>query len=168
MSKTPERVAIYPGSFDPPTYGHVDLIERALHVFDRLIVAVARNVEKECLFTADEREHLLREATNHIEGVEVASFDSLTVEYAKSRGAIAIVRGLRAVSDFEYEFQMALMNRKLAPSIETIYFMPNDAHIFLSSSLIKEIAMFGGRNLSDFVPPAVEQRLVEKFSDRSA
>jgi len=168
MSKTPDRVAIYPGSFDPPTYGHVDLIERALHIFDRLIVAVARNVEKECLFTAEERLHLLEEATSHIERVTVASFDSLTVEYAKSRGAIAIVRGLRAVSDFEYEFQMALMNRKLAPSIETIYLMPNDAHIFLSSSLIKEIAMFGGRNLSDFVPPAVEQKLVEKFGDRNA
>jgi len=165
MSKGRERVAIYPGSFDPPTYGHVDLIERALHIFDRLIVAVARNTEKKCLFTADERVHLLKEATSHVERVEVDSFDSLTVEYAKSRGAIAIVRGLRAVSDFEYEFQMALMNRKLAPAIETIYLMPNDAHIFLSSSLIKEIAMFGGRDLSDFVPPAVERKLIEKFGD---
>jgi len=163
MSKGRERVAIYPGSFDPPTFGHVDLVERALHVFDRLIVAVARNVGKDCLFTAEERVDMLKQSTSDIEGVEVDSFDSLTVEYAKARNATAIVRGLRAVSDFEYEFQMALMNRKLAPSIETIYLMPKDTHIFLSSSLIKEIAMFGGRDLSKFVPPPVERMLVEKF-----
>jgi pantetheine-phosphate adenylyltransferase len=163
MSKGRERVAIYPGSFDPPTFGHVDIMERALHVFDKLIVAVARNVGKDCLFTPDERVAMLTESVNHIDGVEVDSFDSLTVEYAKIKDATAIVRGLRAVSDFEYEFQMALMNRKLAPSIETIYLMPKDTHIFLSSSLIKEIAMFGGRDLSKFVPPAVERKLVEKF-----
>jgi pantetheine-phosphate adenylyltransferase len=168
MSEIGERVAIYPGSFDPPTYGHIDLIERALHIFDRLIVAVARNVEKKYLFTAEERVRLLEQATSQIEGVTVDSFNCLTVEYARSRGAVAIVRGLRAVSDFEYEFQMALMNRKLAPAIETIYLMPSDAHIFLSSSLIKEIAMFGGRELSEFVPPAVERKLVEKFGDRNA
>jgi len=163
MNKGRERVAIYPGSFDPPTYGHVDLVERALHVFDKLIVAVARNAGKECLFTADERVKMLRESISDIEGVEVDSFDCLTVEYAKAKNATAILRGLRAVSDFEYEFQMALMNRKLAPSIETIYLMPKDTHIFLSSSLIKEVAMFGGRDLSKFVPSPVERKLLEKF-----
>ena len=163
MKKGRERVAIYPGSFDPPTFGHVDVVQRALHVFDKLIVAVAQNAGKDCLFTPEERVEMLTESISHIEGVEVDSFDCLTVEYAKARKATAIVRGLRAVSDFEYEFQMALMNRKLDPSIETIYLMPKDTHIFLSSSLIKEIAMFGGRDLSKFVPPPVEGRLVEKF-----
>ena len=115
-----ERTALYPGSFDPPTYGHIDLIERALRVFDKLIVAVAKNAEKQCLFSVEERVDMLRDATSHVEGVEVESFDSLTVDYAKARGAIALIRGLRAVSDFEYELQLALMNRKLAPSIETI------------------------------------------------
>jgi len=162
MSKGRERVAIYPGSFDPPTFGHVDIMERALHVFDKLIVAVARNVGKDCLFRAEERVEMLTESISHIDRVEVDSFDSLTVEYAKVKKATAIVRGLRAVSDFEYEFQMALMNRKLAPSIETIYLMPKDTHIFLSSSLIKEREMFGGRELSNFVPPLVEHNLVEK------
>ena len=163
MNKDRERVAIYPGSFDPPTYGHADLVERALHVFDKLIVAVARNSGKDCLFTPQERVDMLRESIGDIEGVEVDSFDCLTVEYAKAKKATAILRGLRAVSDFEYEFQMALMNRKLAPSIETIYLMPKDTHIFLSSSLIKEVAMFGGRDLSKFVPPPVERKLLEKF-----
>ncbi len=163
MNKGRERVAVYPGSFDPPTYGHVDLVERALHVFDKLIVAVARNADKKCLFTAEERVEMLRESIGDIEGVEVDSFDCLTVEYAKAQNATAILRGLRAVSDFEYEFQMALMNRRLAPSIETIYLMPKDTHIFLSSSLIKEVAMFGGRDLSKFVPPPVERKLLEKF-----
>ena len=163
MKKGRERVAIYPGSFDPPTFGHVDVVQRALHVFDKLIVAVAQNAGKDCLFTPEERVEMLTESISHIEGVEVDSFDCLTVEYAKARKATAIVRGLRAVSDFEYEFQMALMNRKLDPSIETIYLMPKDTHIFLSSSLIKEIAMFGGKDLSKFVPPPVESRLVEKF-----
>jgi len=163
MKKGRERVAMYPGSFDPPTFGHVDVVQRALHVFDKLIVAVARNAGKDCLFTPKERVEMLKESISHIEGVEVDSFDCLTVEYAKSKNATAIVRGLRAVSDFEYEFQMALMNRKLAPSIETIYLMPKDTHIFLSSSLIKEIAMFGGRDLSKFVPPPVEDKLLEKF-----
>jgi pantetheine-phosphate adenylyltransferase len=162
-----ERIALYPGSFDPPTYGHVDLIERALRVFDKLIVAVAKNTEKECLFSVEERVDMLRKATTHLKGVEVDSFDTLTVNYARVRGAIALVRGLRAVSDFEYELQMALMNRKLAPSIETIYLMPSEAHIFLSSSLLKEIAMFGGENLSDFVPPKVERMLLEKFGKTS-
>jgi pantetheine-phosphate adenylyltransferase len=162
-----ERIALYPGSFDPPTYGHVDLIERALRVFDKLIVAVAKNTEKECLFSVEERVDMLRKATTHLKGVEVDSFDTLTVNYARARGAIALVRGLRAVSDFEYELQMALMNRKLAPSIETIYLMPSEAHIFLSSSLLKEIAMFGGENLSDFVPPNVERMLLEKFGKTS-
>jgi pantetheine-phosphate adenylyltransferase len=166
MSTGAERLALYPGSFDPPTNGHVDLIERALHVFDKLIVAVATNAEKECLFTVEERVEMLKEATAHIKGVEVESFDTLTVEYAKARGAIALIRGLRAVSDFEYELQMALMNRKLDPSIETIYLMPSEAHIFLSSSLLKEIVMFGGKNLSDFVPPTVERRLLEKFGKK--
>ncbi len=167
MSKSSERIALYPGSFDPPTYGHIDLIERALRVFDKLIVAVAENTEKDCLFAAGERVDMLREATRHLERVEVDSFDSLTVDYARARGAIAVIRGLRAVSDFDYEFQMALMNRKLAPSIETIYLMPSEAHIFLSSSLLKEIVRFGGKNLSDFVPPVVERMLLERFRSSS-
>ena len=162
-----ERIAIYPGSFDPPTYGHIDLIERALHVVDKLIVAVAENAEKECLFSVEERVEMLREATSHVKGVEVASFDTLTVDYARERGAIALIRGLRAVSDFEYELQLALMNRKLAPSIETIYLAPSQDHIFLSSSLLKEIVMFGGENLSDVVPPKVERMRLEKHGKTS-
>lgn len=163
MSQTQERIAVYPGSFDPPTYGHIDLIERGLHVFDKLIVAVARNEGKRCLFTVEERVAMLEQATDHLAGVEVTSFDCLTVEYAVSRGAAAIIRGLRAVSDFEYELQTGLMNRKLVPSIETIYLMPNETHIFLSSGLVKEIARFGGKKLSDFVPPAVERMLLKKL-----
>lgn len=162
-----ERIAIYPGSFDPPTYGHIDLIERGLHVFDRLIVGVAENAEKECLFSVDERVDMLTEVTSHLKGVEVDCFDTLTVNYARARGAIALIRGLRAVSDFEYELQLALMNRKLAPSIETIYLAPSQEHIFLSSSLLKEIVIFGGENLSDFVPPKVERMLLEKHGKTS-
>jgi pantetheine-phosphate adenylyltransferase len=167
MSKSGERIAIYPGSFDPPTYGHIDLVERALRIFDTLIVAVAQNAEKKHMFTVEERVEMLKEATSHLSGVKVDSFDCLTVEYAQRRDAMAVVRGLRAVADFDYEFQMALMNRKLAPSIETIYLMPSEAHIFLSSSLVKEIVMFGGKNLSDFVPPPVERKLIAKLRPAS-
>jgi len=152
---------VYPGSFDPLTYGHVDLVERALEVFDEVIVAVARNFDKRSLFTFEERVEMLGEVLGEMEGVTIDDFDCLTVEYAKQKGAVAIVRGLRAVADFEYELQMALTNRKLSPEIETIFLMPSESYSFLSSTLVKEIASYGG-DLSSFVPPPVERRLREK------
>ncbi len=161
MTSSEKKCVVYPGSFDPLTYGHVDLVERALEVFDEVIVAVARNFDKRSLFTFEERVEMLGEVLGEMEGVTIDDFDCLTVEYAKQKGAVAIVRGLRAVADFEYELQMALTNRKLSPEIETIFLMPSESYSFLSSTLVKEIASYGG-DLSSFVPPPVERRLREK------
>jgi pantetheine-phosphate adenylyltransferase len=155
------RVAIYPGSFDPVTRGHEDLIARSLAFVDRVIVAVAVNVSKQPLFTADERVALIRSAVTD-ERVEVRSFDGLLVEFAKRAGAAVIVRGLRAVSDFEYEFQMALMNRNLAPGIETVFLVPAFDLTYLSSSLVREVARFGG-DVSALVHPAVQRALKQKY-----
>ncbi len=156
------EVAIYPGSFDPITYGHIDVIHRARKIVKRLVVAVAKNPAKETTFTAEERLSMVKDATAGLARVEVTSFDGLLVEYALNAGAEAIIRGLRALSDFEYEFQMALTNRKLCDRIETVFLMPNEAYSYFSSSTIKEIARLGG-DLSHFVPPGVCRKMKEKF-----
>ena len=156
------RTAIYPGSFDPLTNGHLDVIERAVKLFDHVIVAVAKNESKQPLFTLEERVELVRRCVKHIPNVEVDSFDGLLVEYANQRKAQAIVRGLRAISDFEFEFQLALMNRKLNEKVETIFMMPKDTYTFLSSRIIKEIARLGG-DITAFVPTQVRTVLLEKL-----
>lgn len=156
------RTAIYPGSFDPVTNGHLDLIKRALQLFDRLIVAIADNAEKECLFTAKEREKMVKEALGREERVEVLVFSGLLADLAKKTQAAVIIRGLRAVSDFEFEFQMALMNRNLAPRTETLFLMPSEKFTYLSSGLIKDIARFDGK-IDEFVPEVVEKALKKKF-----
>lgn len=151
-------IAICPGSYDPVTYGHLDLIERAARVFDRLIVAVLQNAEKEPLFPVSERAEMLREATREWSNVEVDVFEGLLVEFARRKGARVVVRGIRAVSDYEYELQMALMNRKMEPSIETVFMLPAETFSFLSSSLVREIVRLGG-SVDGLVPPLVEARL---------
>jgi pantetheine-phosphate adenylyltransferase len=156
------RTAIYPGSFDPLTNGHLDVIERAVKLFDRVVVAVAKNEDKHPLFSLEERVELVREAIKHIPSAEVDSFDRLLVDYVNQRNAQAIVRGLRAISDFEFEFQLALMNRKLNEKVETIFMMPKDTYTFLSSRIIKEIARLGG-DIHTFVPAHVQLALVKKL-----
>lgn len=158
---SPSRVAIYPGSFDPITRGHEDLIRRSLRFADRVVVAVAVNVAKQPLFTLEERVALIQE-TVRSPGIEVRSFDGLLVEFARTVGASLIIRGLRAVSDFEYEFQMALMNRNLAPELETVFLVPAFDLTYLSSSLVREVARFGG-DVSALVQPAVQQALKRKY-----
>ena len=155
------RLAVFPGSFDPLTNGHVDIILRSAHLFERIIVAVLLNTEKQPLFTADERMSVIREVFREYPNVEVDTFDGLLVEYAKRNRASAIIRGLRAVSDFEYEFQMALMNRHLEPALETVFMMPAEQYTYLSSRLIKEVHQLGG-DVRGLVPPAVERSLREK------
>lgn len=154
--------AVYPGSFDPFTNGHLDVLDRALKVFDRVIVAVLANPAKKPLFSASERVEMIRAVLERRERVEVDSFEGLTVEYARKRGATTLVRGLRAYSDFDAELQLALMNRKLAPDVQTIFLMSSFAHIFVASSTIKEIAGYG-RDVGAFVPPVVAEKLKEKF-----
>src|SRR5262249_36742853 len=165
LTKRPFRMqpitAIYPGSFDPVTNGHLDLIERGTKIFDRLIVGVLRNLEKDPLFPLAERLEMLRETTRAWPSVEVDVFDGLLVDYARQRNARVILRGIRAVSDYEYELQMALMNRKLESQIETVFMMPAEAYSYLSSRLVREIARLGG-SLEGLVPPVVEQRLRTK------
>ena len=156
------RIAVYPGSFDPITRGHEDLIHRSLEFVDQLIVAVAVNVSKQPLFSLDERVALIKAAVSD-ERVDVRSFEGLLAEFAKTVGAAVIVRGLRAVSDFEYEFQMALMNRNLAPKIETVFLVPAFDLTYLSSSLVREVARFGG-DVSPLVHPAVQKALKRKFA----
>ena len=159
------RTAIYPGSFDPMTNGHLDVVERAVKLFDRVIVAVARNEGKQPLFTLDERLDLVRRSIQHTRNVEADSFDCLLVDYVEQRSAQAIVRGLRAISDFEFEFQLALMNRKLNERVETIFMMPKDTYTFLSSRIIKEIARLGG-DVGAFVPAHVRSALAKKLKVR--
>jgi pantetheine-phosphate adenylyltransferase len=154
----PLRTAIFPGSFDPLTNGHVDIIRRALRLFDRVVVAVLRNVSKEPTFTTDERVAIVREVFAREPGVEVDTFEGLLVDYARRRKATAIVRGLRAASDFEYELQMAHMNRSLSPTVETVLLMTDAANTFISSRLVKEVFSLGGQ-VGAFVPEAVERRL---------
>ncbi len=153
--------AIYPGSFDPVTNGHLDLIDRGTKIFDHLIVAVLRNPEKDPLFSLQERLEMLREVTRPWANVEVDVFDGLLVDYVRRRKATVILRGIRAISDYEYELQMALMNRKLEPQIETVFMMPAEAYSYLSSRLVREIALLGG-SIQGLVPPVVEHRLRTK------
>ncbi|MBX3177350.1 MAG: pantetheine-phosphate adenylyltransferase [Candidatus Hydrogenedentes bacterium] len=160
----PERIAVYPGSFDPPTLGHLDLIERAVNIFDHVIVAVAVNDAKVGLFSVEERVEMLTEMVAGIPRVSIDHFKSLTVQFAQKKGAVALIRGLRVVSDFEFELTMAINNHKLAPEIDTVNLMPSEPYLFLSSRLVKEIAAFGG-SLSHFVSPAVEKRLKEKLEE---
>lgn len=150
--------AIYPGSFDPITNGHLDLIARAAALVDRLIVGILRNEEKRPVFSVEERMEMVREVVQKFPNVEVDCFDGLLVEFAAARGASVILRGIRAISDYEYELQMALMNRRLRPEIETVFMMASEDHSFLSSRLVKEVVKLGG-NVSGLVPPAVEARL---------
>ena len=157
----PERTGVYPGSFDPPTLGHLDLIVRAAAFFDTLIVAVAKNTEKNSLFSADERIEMLKEITTGMDNVRIDFFTGLTVDFAREHGAIALVRGLRAVSDFEYEMMMAATNRNMYKNCDTISFMPTEQYMFISSRLVKEIAQLGG-DASQFVPPGVAERLRQK------
>jgi pantetheine-phosphate adenylyltransferase len=155
-------LAIYPGSFDPVTNGHLDLIERGAKIFDRLVVSILRNMDKDPLFSLDERVEMLREVTRPWPSVEIDVFSGLLVDYARLREANVILRGIRAVSDYEYELQMALMNRKLNPDVETVFMMPALSYSFLSSHLVREIARLGGP-LKGFVPAAVEERLRAKI-----
>jgi pantetheine-phosphate adenylyltransferase len=156
------RTAIYPGSFDPLTNGHLDVLQRAAKLFDRVVVAVAKNEGKNPLFTLDERLALVKDAAAHLPNVEADTFEGLLVEYVVQKKAQAIVRGLRAVSDFEFEFQLALMNRKLNENVETIFMMPKDTYTFLSSRIVKEIARLGG-DVSQFVAPNVQTALQNKL-----
>jgi pantetheine-phosphate adenylyltransferase len=156
------RTVIYPGSFDPLTNGHLDVVKRAAKLFDRVVIAVAKNEGKHPTFTLEERRELVQQSVACLPNVEADTFDGLLVDYVVSKNAQAIVRGLRAVSDFEFEFQLALMNRKLNESIETIFMMPKDTYTFLSSRIVKEIARLGG-NVTEFVPPHVQAALARKF-----
>ena len=167
IEKSMERTAIYPGSFDPVTNGHVDIVERGLKIFDKIIVAILRNPTKEALFTVEERKEMIETSLNRNSNVEIDVFDGLLVDYAKKRNAVAILRGMRAVSDFEYEFQLALMNRKLNREIQTVFLMTGLRWIFISSSIIKEAASFGG-NINGMVPPIVSRKLKEKFGSISS
>ena len=155
-------LAIYPGSFDPLTNGHVDIISRGARLFDRIVVAILVNAEKAPMFTTAERVEIAREVFKDHPNVEVDTFDGLLVDYVERKRAQAIVRGLRAVSDFEFEFQMALMNQRLNPRIETVFMMPAESYTYVSSRLVKEVFQLGGR-VSDLVPPVVERRLREKY-----
>jgi pantetheine-phosphate adenylyltransferase len=155
-------IAVYPGSFDPITYGHLDLIQRALRIFDRIIVAVASNTFKKSLFTIEERMEMIRESLKEYPNVSIDSFQGLLVKYAREQKARAILRGLRAVTDFEYEFQLAMMNRRLEPEVETVFLMTGMRWVFLSSSILKEAAMHGG-DIEGMVPEIVVKKLKEKF-----
>jgi len=154
--------AIYPGSFDPPTNGHLDLIERGSHIFDELVVAILRNAEKTPLFSVGERRRMLEELTADFKNVRVDVFDGLTVDYAAGVKASAVLRGIRALSDYEYELQMALMNRKLRPDLETVFMMPAEQYSYLSARLVREVARLGG-TITGLVPDIVEHRLKEKL-----
>ena len=157
-------IVIYPGSFDPLTNGHLDLIARGAKLADELVIAVLRNASKpEPLFSVEEREEMLREATDSFGNVSVASFEGLLVDFARGRGARAVMRGIRAISDYEYELQMAMMNRKLEPSIETLFLMPAEKYTYVSSRLIKGVAQLGG-DVSELVPPNVHARLLARAS----
>ncbi len=161
MVTRPPTIALFPASFDPPTNGHLDLIERAQQVFDEVIVAVAINVGKTGTFSFEERQEMLNAVTAGMEGVRVEGFSGLVVEHAKTIGATVIIRGLRAMSDFEYEFEMALMNRHLEPDLEVLFMMTRQEYLYVSSTRLKELVRFGAA-IDDFVPPLIAKRLIEK------
>ena len=156
------RIAVYPGSFDPLTNGHLDVVQRAARLFDKVVVAVARNGAKQALFSMEERRELASQALADLANVETDLFEGLLVDYVANQGASVIVRGLRAISDFEFEFQLALMNRKLNEHVETVFLMPKDTYSFLSSRMVKEIARLGG-DVRSFVPPVVAEALAKKL-----
>jgi len=156
------RTAVYPGSFDPLTFGHLDIIKRALRIFDNVVVAVGENIEKECLFSVAERIAIIKEATKGMKNVSVDHFSGLLLDFVKKKKSNVIVRGLRAVSDFEFEFQRALMNRKVDSSVEAVFIMTRGAYCYLNSSIVKEMARYGG-SVKDLVPAFVEKKLREKF-----
>lgn len=158
-------VAVYPGSFDPITNGHLDLIQRCAPLVDKLVVAVLRNAHKHPLFSLEDRVLMLREVVQPFTNVEVDSFDGLLVDYGRQKQARLLLRGIRAISDYEYELQMALMNRRLAPEIETMFMMAGEAYSFISSKLVKEVIGLGG-NISGLVPPSVEEKLKQRFNGR--
>jgi len=158
-----KNIAIYPGTFDPLTYGHLDLIRRANRIFDEVIVAVARNSQKKSLFTDTERIAMLKQATRGFKGIRIDAFDGLVIDYARKKKIHVLIRGLRMISDFEYELQMALTNRRLNETIETVFLMPSEKYSFLSSTLIREAASLGG-DVSSFVPAFVAKRLKERLS----
>ena len=162
-----QRIAIYPGSFDPVTNGHLDIIKRGLKLFDQIIVAIMHNPAKKSLFTVEERRELLEISLKSFSNIEIDTFDGLTVDYAAEKKAHAILRGMRAVSDFEFEFQLALMNRRLNREIQTVFLMTGLRWIFTSSSIIKEAAGFGG-NINGMVPPIVNERLKEKLNPKTS
>jgi pantetheine-phosphate adenylyltransferase len=159
------RTAVYPGTFDPVTHGHVDLMSRASSLFDRLVVAVLKNAEKVPLFPAERRAELVRDATADLPNIEVEVFDGLLVDYARTLGARVIVRGLRAISDFEYELQMSMMNRRLHPDLETVFMTPGEDYSYLSSRLVREVASLGGE-VDELVPPAAARALHEYYRRR--
>ncbi|MBU2567914.1 MAG: pantetheine-phosphate adenylyltransferase [Elusimicrobia bacterium] len=158
------KLAVYPGSFDPPTNGHIDIITRASQLFDRVIVAITDNPNKKPFFNIEERKRMLIASLKNIRSVEVDSFTGLLINYLGKKKARIIIRGLRAVSDFEYEFQLALMNRKLSKNIETVFLMPDEKYTFLSSSMVKEVALLGG-GIKDFVPSIVERNIKQKIKN---
>ncbi len=162
MNPLSERVAVYPGSFDPITFGHLDIIHRGMTVFDKIIVAILNNPRKNPLFTVDERADLLRQATAGLPGVTVDSFDGLLMDYVREKNVHIVLRGLRAISDFEYELQIASINKSLCPDIETCFMMTSNKYSFLSSSMVKEVAKYGGP-VHELVPHAVEKALKKKF-----
>jgi pantetheine-phosphate adenylyltransferase len=156
------RICVCPGSFDPVTYGHIDIIERASKIFDKVIVVVSKNSEKNALFSMDERERFLKETCSHIDNLEIDSFSGLLVDYMKTKKASVIIKGLRAVSDFEYEFQMALMNRTLNDGVETLFMMTSHEYSYISSSLVKEVAQYGG-DLNGLLPDLVRKELYKRY-----
>ncbi len=162
MTEKKKKIAIYPGTFDPVTNGHIDLVLRSKDIFDKVFVSIGINPAKTPLFSVEERIELLQQSLNGIEGVEISSYSGLLVDHARAKGAVAVIRGLRALSDFEYEFQLALMNRKLAEEISTVFLMPHEKYTYVNSSLIRNLAQLG-QDVSDFVPTAVQEALKRKF-----
>jgi pantetheine-phosphate adenylyltransferase len=158
----PERIAIYPGTFDPFTNGHLDITERASRIFDKIVVTTARNTKKTPLFNLEERNDFIADATKHLPNVLIKSFEGLLVDFARNENAVVIIRGLRAISDFEFEFQMALMNRRLNNDISTVFLMPNEKYTYVNSTIVREVAQFGG-NVSTLVTPLVAENLKIKF-----
>ncbi len=159
------KTAIYPGTFDPVTYGHLDIVERGLKLFDKVIIAVSTNIQKTPLFSIEERKRLVERTAGREKRVEVDTFDCLLIDYAKHKSAEVIIRGLRALADFEYEFQMALMNRKLNSEIETVYLMPREEYTYINSTIVKEVARFGG-DVKSFIPNEVAQALKMKLNSQ--
>ena len=165
QTKVKERIAIYPGTFDPITLGHIDIIERAIKLFDRLIVTLAINTKKKTLFTVNERISLIKDAVKNFPAVEVEQFRGLLMHFAREKKAVAVIRGLRAVSDFEFEFQMALMNQKLDRKVTTVFLMPSEKYTYLNSTIVKEVVQFGG-DISGLVTPLVEKKINEKYKTK--